>query len=320
MIIKISRGIFYAMYKVSDLGVYHFNNLFIEEVKLFNSIRLFQCGDLQCKKRTQILNHKQMCFEITYVVSGKGFCVINEKKLDLSEGTINITFKDEMHSITPDPVDPLRYFFLGIELLISHPLYNHLKEFQHKINDVTSRNQFDKFNIKDIFIRCLAEFEHPNLFSDVIIESTLNQIICYVFHNFEFNPYTYHRLYDSSELLIHSIVSYIDENIDKIFSVEDVFKEFSYSPSHISHTFSRMMNKTLITYINDCRMNKAISMIESKQYTMSKIAEKLGYSSIHTFSRAFKERFNVSPLYLSKNGRSTKEVDFSNDSVIGVIR
>jgi AraC-like DNA-binding protein len=273
----------------------------MKEEKVFGSIRLFQIGDLQCRNDCIIPEHEQCCFEITYAVSGKGTCILNGKEMELRKGIINVALKDDRHTIVTDPEEPLRFFFFSFDLLLSHPFYKEFKLFQQKFKDESGRNRMDSFNIADVFVRCLAEFSHHNEFSDMLIESSLNQIICYVFQSFRLQHYFYSPKFDSLEVFVYSIINYVEENIMGIESVDDVFKVFNYSASYISHVFSRFMNKSLARYILDCKLEKARALLEGGAHNITQVSEILGYSSIHSFSRAFKKRYKVSPRFSTGN-------------------
>jgi AraC-like DNA-binding protein/mannose-6-phosphate isomerase-like protein (cupin superfamily) len=276
-------------------SIYKFDNRFFQEDKRYGSIRILQIGDIQCQEGSVVSEHVQPCFEITYVVSGKGKCIIDGEEISLREGKIIVILKNEKHGIISDDEKPLRYFFLSFELLISHPLFNQFKLLQQKIKKDSDRIQNDCFNMQDIFIRCLSEFVNPNEYSNIIIESCLNQIICYVFHIYNLQDYMYRPNFENHEVMVYKIINYIEENIMKIYTVDDIAGHFHYSVSHISHLFTKHLHKTPGYYIKDCKFKKALNFLEDPKCTPTEIAEILGYASIHSFSRAFKSRFKVSP-------------------------
>lgn len=284
-------------------SIYKFDNRFFQEDKRYGSIRILQIGDIQCQEDSVVPEHVQPCFEINYTVSGKGKCVIDGKEISLREGKITAILKNEKHRIISDDKKPLRYFFLAFELLISHPLFNKFKLLQQKIKEDSGRTQSDLFNIQDIFIRALSEFVNPNEYSDIIIESCLNQIICYMFHSYSLHDYMYHPKFGKQEALVYKIINYIEENIMMIYTVDDVSSHFHYSVSHISHLFASHLHRTLTDYIKDCKFKKSLSLLEESNHTLTEISELLGYASIHSFSRAFKSRFNVSPTRWSAAGK-----------------
>jgi AraC-like DNA-binding protein len=276
-------------------SVYHFDNSYNEKPRIFSDIKLVQVGDLKCRPDAVIGEHEQPCFEITYIESGRGASIINGKVIKLSRGMINITLKNDKHTILADSADPLRYFYLAFDLALSHPLYKTYKQIQENIADESLRTKRDRFNIAELFTRCLAEFSHKNEFSNIIIEDTVNLIISYVFQTFYNRAYGYKPKFESYEMFVYDMVNYIEENILKIKSVETVAKHFNYSASYISHIFSDSMHKTLAAFVNETRMKYSLLMLEDDDYSITKIAKLLYYSSVQSFSRAFKVRFKMSP-------------------------
>jgi AraC-like DNA-binding protein/mannose-6-phosphate isomerase-like protein (cupin superfamily) len=280
--------------KVSH-SIYQFDNRFFQEERLYGQIRLIQIGDIQCRENSILPEHIQPCFEITYIVSGKGVCAVNGKRIPVTKKDIVINIKDDAHSIVSDDKEPLRYFFLSIELLISHPLFKQFKMFQKTITGESARLQPDRFMLQDLFIRCFGEFSNPNEFSGIIIESCLNQIICYMFQIYNLKQYQYHPEYGKQKDIVYKVINFIEENILDINSVNDIFEHFHYSASHISHIFSKYMHQTLISYIGGCKLEKSRALMENSKCSITEIADMLGFSSVHSFGRAFKDRYAVSP-------------------------
>jgi AraC-like DNA-binding protein/mannose-6-phosphate isomerase-like protein (cupin superfamily) len=286
-------------------SVYQFDNRFFSEKKIYGQIHLIQIGDIQCQEDSVVPEHVQPCFEITYIVSGKGVCVVNGERLPVVKKDIVVNIKDDTHSIISDNDNPLRYFFLSVELLVSHPLFNQFRVFQKMITSTSSRVQSDRFMLQELFNRCIGEFSNFNEFSDTIIGCCLNQIICYIFQNFNLKRYQYRPEYGKQEVLVYKIINFITGNIMDINSVNDVFEHFHYSASHISHLFATHMHQTLASYIRDCKMEQSITLMKDSRHSITEIAEILGYSSIHSFSRAFKAHYNVSPRKWYAESRST---------------
>lgn len=215
---------------------------------------------------------------------------------------IYVSLSDDYHSIISDSVEPLRYFFLGFELMISHPLYSYLKQFSEKLRDEHKRIKKDSFGINDNFVKCLSEFARRSDFSDFLIESHLNQIIAYTFQNFNLQEYGYSPKVSDKETLVYNIINHVENNLLSIKSVDDIIKAFSYSASHISHVFSQYMGKSLNQYLKSAKLEKALYLIKSNNNSITEISELLGYASVHAFSRAFKKRYYVSPsTYLDRN-------------------
>lgn len=274
---------------------FHFNNVFREQEKRFGDIKLFQIGELYCQNNSVVPEHRQDVFEITYVTEGKGTCFTNHCKINLKKGDIHVSLANDRHSIESDAVEPLRYYFLAFELYLPHPFYKRLKQFEHDFASVKKRTCVDKFNLSEIFVRCLAEFANPNEFSELLVEGFLNQIIAYIFQDYNFEEYAYRPVINDKETLVYNLINYIEENLLSIRSMDDIFKNFNYSRSHLSHIFSAFMGISLYSYLTDRKLRKAAELLKNGHHTVTQISDILGYSSIHAFSRSFKLKYGVPP-------------------------
>jgi len=100
------------------------------------------------------------------------------------------------------------------------------------------------------------------------------------------------------------IKDYIDAGQGMTYSLDDFARQFSYSKYYLQRRFKSTYGKGLIEYKNEKRMTKAKELLKSD--TVSGVSRRLGYSSIYVFSRAFKNRFGVSPVNASKADLKTK--------------
>jgi AraC-like DNA-binding protein len=75
--------------------------------------------------------------------------------------------------------------------------------------------------------------------------------------------------------------------------LEDFSKRFSYSKFHLDKKFKSRFGMGVIEYRNSVRMQHAKRMLDTE--TVTCVAERLGYSSIYAFSRAYKNYYGVSP-------------------------
>lgn len=274
---------------------FHFNNVFREQEKRFGNLKLYQIGELYCQTDSVVPEHRQDVFELTYVTDGKGSCFTNRCRIELKKGDIHISLANDRHSIQSDSIEPLRYYFLAFELYLAHPFYNRLKQFEHDFSPVEKRRCVDKFNLAELFVRCLAEFANPNEFSEVLVEGFLNQIIAYTFENYNFEAYAYRPIVTDKETLVYNLINYVEDNLLSIRTMDDIFRNYNYSRSHLSHLFSAFMGIPLHTYLNDRKLDRAVELLKAGQHTVTQISEMLGYSSIHAFSRAFKQKYGTPP-------------------------
>ena len=89
------------------------------------------------------------------------------------------------------------------------------------------------------------------------------------------------------------VKDYLDANQGLTSRLDDIAKQFNYSKCHLEHRFKDRYGISLIAYRNNKRMQLAKTMLVTQ--SVSDVSDKLGFSSIYAFSRAFKNHFGISP-------------------------
>ena len=107
---------------------------------------------------------------------------------------------------------------------------------------------------------------------------------------------------DTSKLVYsieEQVKDYLDANQGLTSTLDDIVKQFNYSKCHLEHRFKDRYGISLIAYRNNKRMQSAKTLLAT--YSVSDVSNKLGFSSIYVFSRAFKNHFGISPSDYQKS-------------------
>ena len=112
-------------------------------------------------------------------------------------------------------------------------------------------------------------------------------------------PTTEARQHYHDELL-ESILNYIDQTIYEPLTVGEICTKFSISRSSLQILFNENLNQTPKKYLNELKLEKSRQLIGEGRYNISEIALMLGFNSIHYFSRAFTQKYNMSPSEYSR--------------------
>lgn len=136
-------------------------------------------------------------------------------------------------------------------------------------------------------------------YSKDLILSNFNEIIIRLFQ------YDYLDIDDSKlpieshqhfqDELLEGILDYIQKMIAHPVNIEEICSKFSVSRSSLQTLFKNNLNISPKKYINDLKLSKSKQLIKENKYTISEIAFMLGFSSIHYFSRAFTQHYEISP-------------------------
>ncbi|TFE01553.1 response regulator [Jeotgalibacillus salarius] len=101
--------------------------------------------------------------------------------------------------------------------------------------------------------------------------------------------------------MIEQIKHYIIEHAHEDLSLEIISKEAGLSPIYVSKLFKEKLGINYISFLTDCRLEKAKKLMRDSEKSMKEIAIEIGYHDPNYFSKVFKKAFHLSPTaYRSK--------------------
>lgn len=96
---------------------------------------------------------------------------------------------------------------------------------------------------------------------------------------------------------------YIEERFsDPGLSLQGAAEFLHLSPQHLSRLFRHEAGVTFVDYLSRVRIRRAVELLADGELKMYEIAERVGYSSQHYFSSAFKRVLGVSPMEYRRGG------------------
>lgn len=99
------------------------------------------------------------------------------------------------------------------------------------------------------------------------------------------------------------IQHYLNHHTESIVSLDDLADKFGFSKYYLNRLFKSAFKMSPVRYHQQAKMEKAKQAIQFTNEPLSRIAERFGYPSIHSFSRAFKNNEGVPPsFYRSRRG------------------
>ena len=92
--------------------------------------------------------------------------------------------------------------------------------------------------------------------------------------------------------------SFIDSEHGINISLDTLEKQFYYNKFYLERQFKKKHGISLMVYAKDKKMSFACKLLKTQ--TVSDVSEKLGFSSIYAFSRAFKNKYGMYPTEYKK--------------------
>ena len=89
---------------------------------------------------------------------------------------------------------------------------------------------------------------------------------------------------------------YVQNNYNRDISMDEVAEMVSMSYSYFSRVFKEQLHQSFSEYVLSVRMREAKRLMEEDPaIKIKEVAELVGYESVYTFSRAYKQYYHVSP-------------------------
>ena len=132
----------------------------------------------------------------------------------------------------------------------------------------------------------ISEFNHPSFFHDIAITGLFMQLWNYFLN--EVYWYNKKPLRSKQEQML-KVKHFLDHNLNRAVRMEELCNVVFMEKHSISNMFKEAYGETPIQYHANLRIKKAKMMIKLTNLSLSEISDSLGYDSIHSFSRAFKQ-------------------------------
>ncbi|MDD3340010.1 MAG: AraC family transcriptional regulator [Lachnospiraceae bacterium] len=91
------------------------------------------------------------------------------------------------------------------------------------------------------------------------------------------------------------IVLYMQNHLDSHITIEKICKDNLIGRSHLQKIFREQCNMGIIEYFSKMKIDNAKHLIRGQRMNFTQIADQLGYTSIHYFSRQFKQITGMTP-------------------------
>lgn len=108
------------------------------------------------------------------------------------------------------------------------------------------------------------------------------------------HPATAAKLKSDNEIFSR-ITDYLENNISAHLTIEKICHDNLIGRSQLQKIFRERCKTGIIEYFSRMKIDTAKELIRTEQMNFTQISEKLGYTSIHYFSRRFKKETGMTP-------------------------
>lgn len=260
--------IFGYYYNVRNAG-YHFKG----EKHNYYELTFVDRGILE----TTIENHQFVINEKELMIYGPG--QFHTQHIAEGQSCSYVTILFSMFNISPEAQNAENELLLNKVFSYDKKIYTLLKDFvQESTIQIPYINSLMTCLLQEIIIRLLRS-EYLTAKED--------------------RPVSLTRQHYQNELL-ERIINYIEQSLCEPLTIAELCQKFSISRSSLQLLFKGNLDQTPKKYISDMKLEKSCHLIREQKYSISEISLLLGFNSIHYFSRAFSQKYNMSPSEYSK--------------------
>lgn len=227
------------------------------------------------QKNQRVFLHNHIYYELVYYLDGFGETNVGEKHYEFCPGSFMVIPKlilhDEIHK-TGCKVSVLR--FDTTEYLPQFFSLDDTKEVYKIISAILKETKCQPSDYKEM------------------IDVKLNELVL-----------TLRRKSCSNTPQVKDfsyIINYISENYHEKISLYNCAAQLNLSYDWFQHKFKEITGKSPQSFLLNCRLEKAKSLLLEKGLNCSEIAYRCGFSTSAQFSMIFKREHGVSPLEYRK--------------------
>lgn len=244
-------------------------------------------------------------WEMVYIDSGIAHIVANGKDFTMRQGEVFFHKPNEPHSIyTTDT-------FANSVIVSFESRSRQTKSLSGKIftlsdnektylNKIISETKLTfKEKINDISLLAMAKKTTAPLGGEQVIKNTLELLFLSLLRK----DLSSDKLNENNLLskehgkIVDNVLTILNDKLSNTekFNLDEISFKLGFSKSYIKSQFKKCTGKSIIQYYIDMKIEKAKELLSQNKYTISEIADVLGFSSIFYFSRQFKLHTDMSP-------------------------
>lgn len=90
-------------------------------------------------------------------------------------------------------------------------------------------------------------------------------------------------------------LDYVEQNYADRISVAQLAQLLCLSPDRLGHLFRDGVGQPPLQYINEIRLRKAMNLLKTEEYTVTEVAQAVGFFDYNHFGRLFRRRYGCTP-------------------------
>ena len=232
--------------------------------------------------------------ELTYVDKGALHSVADGRDILLEQGDLVLYSPNQWHMQYADVDMSPSYITITFDLVGEYP------------RDLINRKFSIPQSAVSLLQRMLRELDRMDAFSSDMVICMLQLLLLELLREQVAPAGTRLRTtnaVNSENEIIRRAQQFITEHVREKLTVPLVARHVDVSPSYLTALFRKNLQISPGEYVRRIKLQESKQMIREDNLNFTEIAAALQYSTVHHFSRQFKDKFGITPTEYAKSVR-----------------
>lgn len=247
--------------------------------------------------------HSHHCTELFYVINGKGTFRVEDLFFPVSANDVIVVNPNVRHTEIAIPQMPMEYIVLGFNG--GEFLLNGSEDSRYCMMRLEEDN-----NILFFLRQILVELEQRRPYHELAAQSNLDILVINLLRQtpISLSKQSIRAINSTSNNTeCNQIKRFIDNHYREQVTLDILAEKAHLSKYYLVHMFTKEYGISPINYLNQKRVEESCHFLSNTDYSISEIAQILGFSSLSYFSQSFKRIRAVSPLTYRLQNRKGKK-------------
>ncbi|MDF2802481.1 MAG: hypothetical protein K0S61_2384 [Anaerocolumna sp.] len=240
----------------------------------------------------QILpKHCHEYYQMIYIIDGEGDFFLGDASIAITQETLFFIKPQDQHGIKSKPGNCIKTLDVKFEV--------HNTELIKQLSGITSVVLLQSDEVKLLLekirqegLKKKSDYQHLSILYLLQILLTILRIKECTKQQAQITDEIMSSQHDK---VCEKVKAYIQDHFDKDILLKDMAGFLGYNESYICQTIKKEFHCTPMQYLYKYRITKGKELIMYSDYSLKKIADRIGFKTVHHFSRVFKKAEKMPP-------------------------
>ncbi|SFM50667.1 AraC-type DNA-binding protein [Paenibacillus sp. 1_12] len=253
------------------------------------SIKGIRLYESKHKEGDKVTEHHHQIHQILYALDGKGTILLEGKNLEFNQDNGVVIVPYDNHAIFSDSKMTVLVLVFD-QTALDGSVRETLLDECFTTSRIMKLNPFAGSEFRQLLRKMLFEQSRGKSLNLLAMKIHLSEVLLVLARSQQSAPVS-----DANSLRAERLRNYIDTHYFEIMSSNDISAKLGVSNRHVNNIFKEKYSVTPMQYLTEVRMELAKKMLAETEKDIVSICFEVGFETVSTFYRTFKNAVHMSP-------------------------